>query len=66
MVLIDQDQDQDLFPKTWGMTDPEDNLSTMDQGEMEIVIDHDQIQELQNLHRLFLNVLDVNVERVTR
>ena len=69
MVLIDQDrfQNQELFPGTWGMMDTEDSLSTMDQGEMEIVINHDQIQELHNLQKLlFLAVLDVAVDNVTR
>ena len=50
------------------MTDPEDSLSMTDQGEMErmteIVIDHDQIQELHKL--LFLNVSDVTAGHATR
>ena len=45
---------------------PEDNLCKMDQEEMGIVIDHNQIQELHNLHKLFLNALDDDVERVIR
>ena len=66
MVLIDQDEDPDLFPRTRGTTIPEDNLGKMDQGEMGIVINHNQIQELHNLHKLFLNALDDDVERVIR
>ena len=66
MVLIDQDEDQDLFPRTCGTTILEDNLGKMDQEDMGIVIDHNQIQELHNLHKLFLNALDDNVERVIR
>ena len=70
MVLIDQDlsQDQDIFPKIWGVIDPENSLNTMDQGEMEktteIVIDHNQIPDLRKL--LFLGVLDVTAEHVPR
>ena len=66
MVLMDQEEDQDLLPRTHGTMIPEDNLGKMDQGAMGIVIDHNQIQELHNLHKLFLNALDDNVERVIR
>ena len=45
---------------------PEDNLGIMDQREMEILKYHNRIQELDNLYKLFLNVLDVDVEHVTR
>ena len=45
---------------------PEDNLGKMDQGAVGIVINHNQIQELHNLHKLFLNALDDDVERVIR
>ena len=40
MVLTEDhpSQDQDLFPETQSLTDPEHNLSAMDQGEMKIVI----------------------------
>ena len=66
MVLVDQDEDQNLLPGTYGTMIPEDNLGKMDQGAMGIVIDHNQIQELHNLHKLFLNALDDDVERVIR
>ena len=66
MVLIDQDEDQDLLPRTHGTMIPEDNLGKMDQGAMGDVIDYNQIQELHNLHKLFLNALDDDVERVIR
>ena len=50
------------------MIDLEGSLSMTDQGEMErtteIVIDQDQIQDLRRL--LFLDVLDVTAEHVTR
>ena len=66
MVLTDQDQD--LFPGTQDMIDPEDSLSMTDQGETErmigIMIDHDQIQELRRL--LFLDVSDVAAGHATR
>ena len=62
MVLIDQD----LFLGIQGTTDPEDNPNIMEQGEMEIMIDRDKIQELHNLNRLLIDVSDVDVERVIR
>ena len=54
------------FSRTQGITDPEDNLSTIGQGEMEILINHNKIQELHNLHRIFFDVSVVNVEHVTK
>ena len=66
MVLIDQDEDQDLLPRTHGTMIPEDNLGKIDQGEMGIVINHNEIQELHNLYKLFLNAMDDNVEFVIR
>ena len=66
MVLVDQDEDQNLLPRTHGTMIPEDNLGKMDQGAMGDVIDYNQIQELHNLHKLFLNALDDDVERVIR
>ena len=61
MALIDQD-----LLGIQDMTDPEDNPSILDQGEMEIVIHRDQTRELHNLHRLFLDVSDVDVQRIIR
>ena len=66
ILLIDQDEDQDLFSRTHGTMIPEDNLGKMDQEEMGIVINHNQIQELHNLYKLFLNALDDHVECVIR
>ena len=64
MILISQD----LTLETQDMTDPaEDSPSMLDQGETEIMIDHGQIGgRRHNLQNLFLGVLDVNVELVTK
>ena len=62
MVLINQD----LLLCIQEMTGPEDNPCILGQGEMEIVIDYNKIQELHNIHRIFLNVSVVTVEHITK
>ena len=66
MVSIHRGQDSGLFLGTQDLTVPEDNLNTVDQGEMGIVINHDRTREFRNLHKLSLGVLDADVEHVTK
>ena len=77
MVLIDQDpsQDQGLSPKIQDKIDLGDSYNITDHKEMSdkmertigIVINHNQNKELLRLLLLlFLNVLDVTVDNVTR
>ena len=66
MVPTDQDQDSDHFPENQGMMVLEDNLDTVDQEGMVIVIHHDRTQELRNLYKPSLGVSDSDVEHATR
>ena len=72
MVPTDEGQDSNLFLENQYMTVLGDNLDMVDQGGTGVVIDCDQTQEflnlqdIRNLHKLFLSILQVDGAHVTR